>query len=104
MNGTEKTNIQDKYKEYYHNLSTKGNWQMQMSNATFRDSVLASPSYFARQNLLYLESVVFYHTTPPGFAVQRENFNSYQIVYTLSGRDFYPIWVKNISFLLEAAS
>lgn len=86
MNNADKITSQKKYTEYYRNLKNKGNWQMHLPDAVSKESLLISPSYFSKQNLLYLESLVFYHVTPAGFMVKRENFNSYQIVYTLSGQ------------------
>lgn len=76
----------NEYSTYFKNLSSRGSWNMQMSGSSFQTSVLASPGVFARQNLLYLESIVLYHQTPKGFFVHRKDYNSYQIVYTLSGQ------------------
>lgn len=84
----QRADTSEKYSEYYRTLKEKWNWQIQMPNATSETTILASSSSFAKQTFLYLESLVYYHVTPPGFIVKRDNFNSYQIVYTLSGQGF----------------
>lgn len=90
------------YSEHFQKLSAKGNWQTKMDGATHRFTALASPSVFARQNLLYLESIVIHHNTPKGFRVHRRDYNSYQIVYTLSGTGL--LQYNDREFALEAGS
>lgn len=74
-----------RYAEHFRRLHEAGNWRMELRNTSVSDQVLASPSLFARQNLIYLESIVLNFVSPQGFSVHRKNYNSYQIVYTLSG-------------------
>ena len=85
MEQEQKQVVSKEYSEHFLQLRAKGNWQMHMEGVTHLTSTLASPGVFARQNLLYLESIVLYHNTPAGFFVHRKNYNSYQIVFTLSG-------------------
>ncbi len=102
-NGNTRNPIEENaYKKHFIDLSLKGNWLMQMPGAFSHSSTLASPSLFARQTLLYLESIVLYHNTPTGFSVRRGNYNSYQIVYTLSGQGKLIYMGKE--YLLSAGS
>ena len=86
MEQEQKQVVSKEYSEHFLQLRAKGNWQMHMEGVTHLTSTLASPGVFARQNLLYLESIVLYHNTPAGFFVHRKNYSSYQIVYTFRNR------------------
>lgn len=71
--------------EYFNQLGTNGNWSWHLDTAYSSFRALPTPSMFAKQHLLYSESVIINLDTPAGFYMQRKDYSSYQIQYTVLG-------------------
>lgn len=88
----------DSYREYFKEHGK--NWEMDLSKSHDLRRVLPVTGEFARQNLLYLESMTVNLNTPDGFYMRRKDYDSFQVCYTTQGHgrlvydgkeyDFYP--------------
>ena len=88
----------DSYREYFREHGK--DWDMDMSKSHDLRRILPVTSEFARQNLLYLESMTVNLNTPDGFYMRRKDYDSFQVCYTTQGHgrlvydgkeyDFYP--------------
>ena len=73
------------FRSYFEDKLNKENMDYRFNNMVSVLQILPTTGSFAKQHLLYPESVVISLSTPAGFYMRRTKYQSYQIQYTTGG-------------------
>lgn len=76
----------EEFLNYFNTFRSDPQWNYTAFDSSRAFRCLSTPGAFARQYLLYPESVVLNLCTPAGFYMERKNYHSYQIQFTVKGR------------------
>lgn len=73
------------FRSYFEEKLNKENIDYRFNNMVSVLQILPTTGSFAKQHLLYPESIVISLSTPAGFYMRRTRYQSYQIQYTTAG-------------------